>query len=168
MKTSLKYLTLAITWLALSISCSKDSDTQESIHPIYYIKTKINGTLTEYKIDANATLPLNGNTLSGYAKMNSNQPFPAFDFEIKDLSGIKAKNYSESQFEMIFRVALEGTLTYHSLHNSQVEDFNIEITEITNSSVKGKFNGSVYLVQSTGGEFFSLTEGEFYLKRQFE
>lgn len=169
MKTLLKKTILVIALLAFCVSCSKDSDTNQAGNTNnYFIKTKINGTWTEYKIDANATFPLNSNTISGFAKATIDQPFPAFDFEIKDPSGIKTKNYSESQYEMIFRVAKEGTITYHSLHNSDVEDFNIEITEITNDFVKGKFNGTVYLAQGNTGAFFTLTEGTFFLKRQFE
>ena len=120
--------------------------------------------VTEYKIDANASLPTNGNRILGYVKAKQNQPFPAFDFEITDPTGIKIQTYAEPNIDMIFRIALEGTKTYHS-QSGGVEDFKISITEITNNHIKGTFSGSVFLAQTTGIENFKLTDGEFFLKR---
>jgi PBP1b-binding outer membrane lipoprotein LpoB len=162
MKT--KILTLVIALSLIISSCSSDDSNQDEN---FYIKTKINGELVEYKYDATANLPLNGNTISGYAKAVPNQPFPAFDFEITDPTGIKVQNYAEPNNDMIFRLAIEGMITYTSQHVG-VEDFNINITEITSDHVKGTFSGKVFLAQSTDGTNFSLTEGEFFLRRDIE
>jgi PBP1b-binding outer membrane lipoprotein LpoB len=157
----LTFLTLVFT------SCSKDDNGNDNAsNQNYFIKAKINGQPTEYKVGASATLPLNGKTISGYAKA-PNQPFPAFGFEITDLTGIKVQNYTEPNNSMIFRLAIEGTVTYHSQHGG-VEDFNIDIAEITNNYVKGTFSGKVFLAQSFDGTNFTLAEGEFFLKRNLE
>ncbi len=165
MKT--KLLILVTTLAAIFSSCSNDDDLNQNSNQNYYIKTKINGDLAEYKYDATVSLPLNGNTISGYAKAVPNQPFPAFDFEITDQTGIKVKNYAEPTNDMIFRLAIEGMITYTSQHGN-VEDFKINIIEITNDYVKGTFSGIVFLAQSTDGANFTLTEGEFYLKREID
>lgn len=165
MKTKSVTLFFKLSIIIFMISCSNnDNDNDNGNNQHYYIKAKVNGQLTEYKIDAKADLPLNGNTILGYAKSVPNQPFPAFDFEITDLTGVKVQNYTEPNNSMIFRLAIEGTVTYHSQHGG-VEDFNINITEITNSHVKGTFSGKVFLAQTTDGTNFNLTEGEFFLKR---
>jgi hypothetical protein len=160
MKT--KILTLITSVILTFSSCSRDDNSNNNQN--YFIKTKINGELVEYKYEATANLAVNGNTISGYAKAVPNQPFPAFDFEITDPTGIKVQNYVELNNNMIFRLAIEGMITYTSQHGG-VEDFNINITEITSDYVKGTFSGKVFLAQSTDGTNFSLTEGEFYLKR---
>jgi hypothetical protein len=87
-----------------------------------------------------------------------------FDFEITDPTGIKTQTYAEPNIDMIFRIAKEGTKTYHS-QSGDVEDFKISITEISNNHIKGTFSGSVFLAQTTGNENFKLTDGEFFLKR---
>lgn len=164
MKTKLITFVIALTFIFSSCS-SNDDGNQDNQN--YYIKTKINGELVEYKFDASANFPLNSNTISGYAKAVPNQSFPAFDFEITDPTGIKVKNYEEPIDDMIFRVAIEGIVTYTS-QNGDAEDFQINITQITNNAVRGTFSGTVFLAQSTDGANFSLTEGEFYLNRELE
>jgi hypothetical protein len=167
MKTKILSL-LSVLVVLFTTSCSNDDDNgNNGGNNQYYIKTKINGELTEYKYDASAALPINGNTISGYAKALPNQPFPAFSFEITDPTGIKVQNYSEPNGDMIFRLSLEGTITYHSQHGG-VEDFNINISEITNNHVKGTFSGKVFLAQSSDGTNFNLTEGEFFLRRDLD
>ena len=161
MKTKILTFLTALT-LILS-SCSNDDNGNQN----YYIKTKINGEQVVYRYDANASFPLNDNTISGYAKATPNEQFPAFSFEITDPTGINVQNYTEPNSDMIFRLSIEDNITYTSQHGD-VDDFNINITEITNNYVKGTFSGKVYLVQSIEGTNFSLTEGEFYLKRQME
>lgn len=161
MKTKFLLFSLLIV---LFISCNNDDDRNQNINQNYYIKTKINGEWVEYNYDASADLDTNGNRIYGYAKSVPNQPFPAFNFEITDLTGIKVKNYTEPNDNMIFRLAIEGTITYTSIHGV-AEDFKINIKEITNDYIKGSFSGTVFLAQSTDNTNFSLTEGEFYLKR---
>lgn len=163
MKT--KLLTLFTTLTFILSSCSSNDD-QNQGNQNYYIKTKINGELVEYKINASASFPLNDKRISGYAKAVANQPYPAFDFEIIDPTGIKVKNYATPNNDMIFRLAIEGMITYTS-QNGNAEDFQINITQITNDYVRGTFSGKVFLAQSTDGASFSLTEGEFYLKRDY-
>lgn len=164
MKT--KIVTILTAIIVVFSSCS-DNDDNSNNSQNYYIKTKVNGEWAEYKYDAVATLPVNGNTLSGYAKAVPNQTFPSFDFEITDPTGIKVQNYTEPNNDMIFRLAIEGMVTYTS-QNGDAEDFNINITEITSNHIKGTFSGTIFLAQSSNGTNFSLTEGEFFLKRQME
>ena len=153
--------------LIILFSCNSDDSGNDNGNSGYYIRAKIDGELTEYKFDATASFPLNDNRISGYAKSNPNQTFPAFNFDITDPTGIKVKNYTEPNNDMIFRLSIEGMVTYHSLHGG-TEDFNINITEITNDYVKGTFGGKVFLAQSNDGSNFTLTEGEFFLKRDLE
>ncbi len=158
---------MIISLISLFSCSSDDNSTGDNGNSNYYIKAKINGELTEYKFEATASFPLNDNRISGYAKATPNQPFPAFDFEIIDPTGIKVKNYIEPNNDMIFRLSIEGMVTYHSLQGD-VDDFNINITEITNNHVKGTFGGKIFLAQSNDGSNFTVTEGEFFLKRDLE
>ncbi len=160
----IKIVTILNVIIVVFSSCSNNDDNPKNGQN-FYIKTKVNGEWADYKYDAVATLPSNGNTIASYAKAVPNQTFPSFDFEITDPTGIKVQNYTEPNNDMIFRLAIEGMVTYTS-QNGDAEDFNINITEITNNHVKGTFSGKVFFAQSTDGSNFSLTEGEFFLKRE--
>lgn len=170
MKMKKTLFTLITIFAILISSCGSDDENNGNgnNNQDYYIKARLNGVLTEYKLDAVATLNTGGNRISGYARQNANTPFPAFDFEITAPEGISTRSYSENDYEMIFRISQEGTTTYHSLHDSNITDFVIIISEITDDSVKGSFFGTVSLAQGAAGQNLSLTEGEFFLKRDLE
>lgn len=159
-------IVIAITALVVFFSSCNLEDENTNNNQNYFIKAKVDGELVEYRFNATATLPTNGNKITGYAKAVPNQPFPSIDFEISDPTGIKVQNYAEPNNNMILRVAAEGTVTFTS-QNGNSEDFKINITEITNSHIKGTFSGTVFLAQNSNGANFSFTDGEFYLKRKF-
>lgn len=159
-----KILTLVIALSLVLTSCSSDSNENQ----VYFIKTKVDGELLKYNFSANALLPINGNVnanqIQGRAKATQNTTNPSFSFEINDPAGIKVQNYSEENFNMIFKLKIDDDIIYHS-QADDVNDFNINITEITNNHIKGTFSGTVTLTLSSGDGNFSLTEGEFFLKR---
>lgn len=164
----MKLTSLILGLSILFISCKNDgSDKDDSVTENFYLKAKVNGQLKEFKFDAIASLPPNGNSIAGYAKETSDMPFPAISFEITEPTSIGVRRYTEPHDGMIFRLSIDGFLTYHSQHG-ETNDFVIDITEITSHHIKGTFNGKVFLAQATEPTYFNLTEGEFYLKRDVD
>ena len=152
-------------------SCDNgSSDDDDNNSTDYFVKAKINGQELEFKrfpnIALDKTASGNGNQLVGSASQSTSSNFPSFSFEISDPTGIKEKAYNQAQFELIFRYSLSGTNLYHS-QASSVDNFQITITEITDNHLKGTFSGTI-TEAINGNETLTVTEGQFFTKRQLD
>lgn len=156
--------------IGLSSCDSSSSDDDNNNSADYFIKAKIDGEEIEFKgfpnIALDKTATGNGNQLVGSASQSTSSNFPSFSFEISDPTGIKVKTYTQAEFELIFRYSLSGTNTYHS-QAGQADDFQITITEITDNHLKGTFSGTI-TEAINGNETLSVTDGQFFTKRQLD
>jgi hypothetical protein len=181
MKKSIKIHQIIIATMValLSFGCEKDDDQDldtDDNPSGYFVKAKVDGTLVEFKT---ATL-INGamgNTLPGVydltvsgARQMSGQSALAESISIilRVTSPITENSYSGLE---PFEYGLKGVLlgyTLESENRAYTTDSNaansfLEITEIKEASLKGKFNGVVKDILS--GETKTITEGEFFVKR---
>jgi hypothetical protein len=142
----------------------------------YFVKAKVDGKLVEFKtltlIDGamGSTLPgVYDLTVSG-ARQISGQSALAESISIilRVTSPITEKSYSGLEpFEYGFKGVLLG-YSLESENRAYTTDGNaansfLEITEIKDASLKGKFHGVVKDFLS--GETKTITEGEFFVKR---
>lgn len=151
---------LLLFTITLLLSCSKDDSTTTNT-PSYYIKAKFNG---EQKVFSNLVIGqkgLNGNNLVHLTLGAVNgSSFPAYDIEIWNLEGtISAGIYSEANFDIESRYALDGFTRYNNFSND-IEDYKVTITSISATEVKGNFEGTI---TKNAGENIIITEGEFYV-----
>lgn len=141
-------------------ACNKESGNNGD-KTTYYIKAKINNQEISYKTDAKGRIE--NNTLSGAAFKESVSNFPSFSFDLESTTAIKPGIYNESSNILIFRYSVSGTETFHSQMGNE-EDFSITITEITTTSIKGTFNGTIRKATAITNALM-VENGEFILQK---
>lgn len=162
-----KIIKLLILTLILN-SCSNDSNDNSSDDNKYYIKAKINGENINLSYYAQATLyssQNNDNSLQLYAGTPLPQTYPFFVFEIDNLSQVVTGVYNNSNNITLFQFLDRNQKTYgdYYIDNSS---FSLEITEVSNTYIKGRFQGVLW-EEVSRTETITVTEGEFYLPRYY-
>ncbi len=154
-----KFYLCALVLFSL-LSCKKDPNKKTSNNS-FYIKAKLNNQEIRYTIDANGRIE--NKQMSGSAFFDASSNFPSFSFDIEANAPIQPGIYKESTIVLIFRYSLSATKTFHSQMGNE-NDFEITIIEITSTSVKGTFSGTIRNASNIN-EVFTVENGEFSLKR---
>lgn len=141
-------------------ACNKESGNNRDQNN-YYIQAQVNNQEISYKIDAKGRIE--NNTLSGAAFKESISNFPSFSFDLESSTNIKPGVYNESSNILIFRYSTSATEIFHSQMGNE-EDFSIRITEITATSIKGTFNGTIRKATDIT-KALPVENGEFILRK---
>jgi hypothetical protein len=164
-----------LVFLASSGCVSEDDDTNpDNNNSGYFLKAKVDGKLVEFKTETllsagtGSSIPgvyaltlSGGRELSGQSGLEEN-----ISIVLTDTSPITEKHYTGL---VPFEYGLKGVLLGYSLeveekaYVTDVNDpsVNLEITEMKQNSIKGKFSGVVKDILSGGTK--TITEGEFFL-----
>lgn len=152
--------------LSLGISCKKP---EEAIENPYYVRFKIDGVLKEYK--ANTIMKFGKNGTDNYflaAKVQKNDnEFPLIRF---DISGIKQPITTQLIYTNSGSLNAAVKMYYGDNRvdefatNSGIGDFKFEVTEKTDSYVKGTFSGTIIETYVYVPLEKKLTEGTFFLE----
>lgn len=163
MKT--KILTF-ITVISLLFSCSSDSN-EEGNNTNYFISAKVNGQTINVNYIAQAIQFETGNnlTLKLYAGNSIANIYPFFSFQIDNLTQVSTGTYNNSSHTSLFQFYDSNQKGYGNYIIND-NDFQIQISEVTNGFVKGTFQG-VLTGEVNLDENISVTEGKFYLPRYY-
>ena len=169
--------------LFFAISACESKDGDDDIDPNsnssgYFLKAKVDGVLVEFKqedlqlVNIGATLPgVYEMGISAGASLPDESGFSeVITLIVKDDAPIGVKSYDYLRpftetgfglkgFVLGYLNASEG-LGY--VTDVDEEDSILQITELTNSQIKGKFSGIIYEIVS--GNSKNITEGESFLK----
>ena len=143
-------------------SCKKDNDDSGA----YKMKFKANGTLIEFTVQGSLTASfsqsgsVNNGVFTGY-DANSNMGLQVYDSKAFEESTYSGYVWTGSAFvgALMGYSDKTGTLYTQGTTNSNAT---INIIEITSTTVRGTFNGTV---KADGKPDISITEGEFFVWR---
>ncbi len=181
MKNSIKINQIILAMMVAIMSFGCDTNDDQDMNPDnnpsgYFVKAKVDGKLVEFRTETlldgamGSSIPgVYDLTLLG-ARQVSGQSALAESISIilRETAPLTETSYSGlEQFEY----GLKGVLIGYSLeieNKAYTTDANaansfLEITEIKETSLKGKFNGVV--IEFLSGETKTITEGEFFVKR---
>lgn len=179
---NLKFLFLWGLIIGFSFGCGITEDENPDLDDLntsgFFLKAKVNGVLVEFKqedmqlvnigsaipgvyelaISAGASLP----DESGYSEV--------ITLIVRDDSPIGVKTYdylrpfTENGFGLKGFVLgyLNASESLGYVTDVDEEDSILQITELTNTRIRGKFSGIIYEIVS--GNTKNITEGEFFLK----
>jgi hypothetical protein len=154
----------------LGTACSSSTDsTGQQTSGTYYIRFQANGTLVDYHSDVwvNASIAKAGveYTAIAVSTPNGSAGEGSMNLSVFDPSPITTKTYSGG----ITPGGTSGTYTLAQLiyvtgnaHYDSANDVRITITEITATTLRGTFQGTV---SSPGKANIAITNGEFFSKR---
>lgn len=159
-----------IVFMAMVLSsCTSDSkEDQNKNVSEYYIKAKVNGNNVKVSYLAQALQYEESNKLeiAMYSGNSLSNIYPFFSGNLMDLMQIKPGSYQGSSqlFFQFYDSNKKGFLTYNANNST---NFNLNILEVTNSYIRGTFDGILYEeVYLT--EFVTVTDGEFILPRYYD
>ena len=182
MKKSVKVnqIILLLVFVILDFGCGSNDD--QDMDPNnntagYFMKAKVNGTLVEFKtaslLGAEMSSSIQGVfdfTASGARQMSGQSGLEeSIVIILRETSPITEKSYTGlAPFDYGFK----GVILGYSLEaedkayttDSSNPNVTLQITEIKESSVRGKFSGVVKDFLS--GDTKTITEGEFFLRRE--
>lgn len=166
MKT--KILTFMTALAVVLYSCSSDSNDDNNNDDNYFIKAKVDGQTINVDYYAQAILYGTGNerTLKLYAGNSLSNIYPFFSFDIDNISQVSAGNYSRATNITLFQFYNSNQEGYGDYDVNNTNDFSLQITEVTNTYVKGTFQGVLWEEENLN-ETINVTEGEFYLPRYY-
>lgn len=166
MKT--KILTIISAICLMFSSCSSDSNGENNNSTNYFIKAKVNGQMINLNYLAQATLFGTGNdkTLKLYAGNSLTNIYPFFSFDIDNISQVSTGNYSRATNITLFQFYNSNQEGYGDYDVNNTNDFSLQITEVTDTYVKGTFQGVLWEEENLN-ESIIVTEGEFYLPRYY-
>ncbi|MFD2203153.1 hypothetical protein [Shivajiella indica] len=174
----------AIVALMVFILMSGCGSNEEDMNPDdinnsgFFLKAKVNGALVEFKqeelqlVNVGSAIPgVYEISISAGASLSDESGYSeAITLIVRDDSPIGVKTYDYLRpftetgfglkgFILGYLNASEG-LGY--VTDVDEEDSILQITELTNTRIKGKFSGIIYDIVS--GNSKNITEGEFFLK----
>jgi hypothetical protein len=174
-------LLAVMVFLTISGCGSKDGD--DDMDPIdannsgYFLKAKVDGKVVEFKtetllsVEIESSLPGVYNlSLSGGRQVSNQSALEeVITIILTETTPITEKSYTGL---VPFETGFKGVLLGYSLeveekaYITDVNDpnVNLQITEIKDTSVKGKFSGVV--MEFLSGETKTITEGEFFAPRR--
>ena len=181
MKGTIKINQIIIAMMVaiMSFGCetNDDQDIDTDKNPSgYFVKAKVDGKLVEFKtatlLDGSISSSLEGVydfTMSGGRQVSDQSALAeSITIILRDTSPITEKTYSGlSPFAYGFKGVLLGygfdvEDKVYTTDITNVESF-LEITEIKETTLRGKFSGVVKDFLS--GDTKTITEGEFFVKR---
>ena len=181
MKKSIKINQILLIMMIgiMSFGCGSNDDQDmdpDKTSSEYFMKAKVNGTLVEFKTETLLSGAI-GSSIQGVYDLSlsggrqlSNQSGLAESITIvlRETSPITQKNYSGlAPFEYGFKGVLLGYAfdIEDKVYTTDINgpNVNLEITEIKETHIKGKFSGVVK--DFLNGETKTITEGEFFVKR---
>lgn len=168
-------LLVVMVFFASSGCVSEDDDTNpDDNNSGYFLKAKVDGQLVEFKTETllsaetGSSIPgIYALALSGARQLSGQSGLAeSISIVLTETSPITEKRYTEL---VPFEYGLKGVLLGYALEveeKAYVTDVNnpnvnLEITEMKQNSIKGKFSGVVKYFLS--GESKTITEGEFFL-----
>jgi len=187
---ALPILTALLMVLTLP-SCKKSSSSGPSSGSGYYMKFKLNGVQVEYDSQPIAALSYSSQdsiytcVIAAYKDVNAGLENAIAITVLSNSAIVAGAKYDDpaKAREVNGEVAPQNTTFYYDstanawLTMGNLVDANgnvslpgivanaqLTITELTSSYMKGTFSGTVYK-SSTLSQYYSITEGEFYLKR---
>jgi hypothetical protein len=184
MKKSIKINQILLALMVAIMSFGCDTNDDQDLDPDnnnpsgYFVKAKVDGKLVEFKTETllsgamSSLLPgVYDFSVSGARQMSGQSSLAeSISIIFRETSPITEKSYSGLE---PFEYGFKGVLLGYSLeieNRAYTTDVNaansfLEITEIKETSLKGKFNGVVKDFLS--GETKTITEGEFFVKRSY-
>ena len=169
MKNTLNKIGLFLVLALLTVSCSKDE--APSGDSDGFLRCKINGKLHEFNYSLSANdKPDDWNTIhfvtvGGHE--SKDMASPGFGFQLVSDEGAKETTYVTANGEgpelvgqYYIQNVVDGKIvstTGYRGDGSDGSSFTLNITSLTKWGVKGTFSG----VLEGGGEFLTVTEGEF-------
>ncbi len=193
MKTQGLYF-LIFSAIVAATSCIKKSDVADVNTGSYFVRFKANGTQQNFTIPATTSqfydsITVAGNKVHIYTVAAANMNAHSIQIGIYADKPLNAStNFKESELLYSYQPKMTmlyvnnpsgfGNLSIGSYdplppysYPSVIRDCNISITELTASSIKGSFSGTVYLQKSNGepdvNNKTSITNGEFFLPAKF-
>ena len=118
-----------------------------------------NGEITLFGTGNNKTLKL-------YAGNSLTNIYPFFSFDIDNISQVTTGNYSRATNITLFQFYNSNQEGYGDYDVNNTNDFSLQITEVTNTYVKGTFQGVLWEEENLI-ENITVSEGEFYLPRYY-
>lgn len=149
-------------------SCDSDSPDDNGNQEDYFIKAKINGQAISQSFRAQALRQGDQDNylLSLYAGNSLSNVYPFFSCDIDNLTQIATGTYSRATHTMLFQFYNSNQTGYGNYDVNETNDFLLQITEVTNTYIKGVFQGVLW--EETGlTETIPVTEGSFYLPRYY-
>jgi len=181
MKKSIKINRVLLAMMVAMMSFGCGSNDEQDMDPNnntagYFMKAKVNGTLVEFKtaslLGADLSSSIQGVydfTASGAKQVPGQSALEeTIVIILRETSPITAKTYTGlAPFDYGFKgvILAYGLEVEDIAYTTDVTDPNVrlEITEIKETFIKGKFSGVVKDFLS--GETKTITEGEFFVKR---
>jgi hypothetical protein len=168
-KTTVNSLAIILFSVMILSSCSSDdSNDDQNGSTSYYIKAKVNGQNISVSHLAQALQQGSGNnkTLTLYASTSLSQIYPFFSCDIEDLTQVTTGTYNHATHIMLFQYYDTNNNTYGDYEINGTFPFQLQITEVTSSTVKGTFQGSLR-VAGSNTEIVTISDGEFFLPRYY-
>ena len=162
-------LTIFYISIMLLTSCSKDDDNQgPNGNANYYIKAKVNDDSVMVSHLAQATQNGSDNNLviTLYAAASASNIYPFFNCDLDELEEISTGTYNSQTHQMLFEYYDKNNNVYGDYEINGTFPFQLKITEITPSFLKGTFQGALRIAGSDN-EIVNISEGEFYLPRYY-
>jgi hypothetical protein len=159
---------LIVAALCANFSCKKSTNEPVTPDSYYYVRFKINGVIKEYK--SNTVMNFGKNSAGFYfmsAKVQQSQTeFPLIRF---DLSGIKEPlstlfSYSNSSKDVTAKIYYGENRVDEFVSLPGFGDLKLQITEKTETYVKGTFSGTISETYVYVPLEKKITEGKFYLQ----
>lgn len=157
-----------ITLVSIIIcSCSSDSNEGNTGND-YFIKAKVNGQSIKLTHLAQALQlgTANNMAIMLYAGNSPARIYPFFSFDIDNLTQITTGTYSDATHDVLFQFHDSNEKGYINDNTNNLNDFQVNITEVSDSYVKGTFVGVLW-EEINLTENITVTEGEFYLPRYY-
>lgn len=170
MKT-IKFLLKIASFLLLCITVSCDSGSGDNDNPDsgdFYIKAKVDGQQVTVNWRPQALFQGGPDiyALQLYAGNSLSNVYPFFSFDIDNITQVTTGTYSEATHITLFQFYSSDQKGYGDYDINETNDFSLQITEVTNSYIKGVFQGVLW--EETGlTETITVTEGSFYLPRYY-
>lgn len=178
---NLKFSILWVWIISLSFGCGiveENADLDDLTTSGFYLKAKVNGVLVEFKqedlqlVSIGSAIPgIYEISISAGAEASNGSGYSeVITLIVKDDAPIGVKTYDYLRPFEETGFGLKGfTLGYFNASDAlgyvtdvDEEDSVLQITELTNTRIKGKFSGIIYEIVS--GNTVNITEGEFFLK----
>ncbi len=170
-KTTSLYLLLFCSLCFSFSSCKKDS-TKENNDSEYYVKLKIDGSWVTWTNGLAELGPdLDDNTKTNFSFVGNspdgNQMF-GISFQV-DGTSISQGTYSSDDYFMPidYTTGSGSNMKWYSMqtHKTPYSSYTITLSAITNTTIKGHFNGNFLVNDLDENDNISITEGDFFLRR---
>jgi hypothetical protein len=165
----LHYLVVFLFYAMLFSSCSNnDSNEGQNNSSNYYIKAKVNGQsiTVSHLAQALQNGSENNKVLTLHASASLSQIYPFFNCDIDNLTQISLGTFNKATHSMLFQYYDTNNNNYGDYEINGTFPFQLQITEVTTSFLKGTFQGALR-VAGSNSEIATITDGQFFLPRYY-